>query len=103
MSEQFDEYSDAFLTTIGAWGVALTFRRSPAISAPAGTPVQQDDVGVIRMSLEHMKAMSYILRNQILEYEQRNGVNIQIPMTALNAMNIAPEDWEKFWQPSEQQ
>ena len=102
MADPFDEYIDSFVMATGPWGASLTFRRSPSISGGPGSAVQPKDVGVIRTSLEHLKAMAYILRRQILEHEERNGVNIQVPITALNAMNIAPEDWDKFWRNAEQ-
>ncbi len=102
MEDQFDEYIDSFLMSMGPFGAALSFRRSPSVSGGPGSSVQPVDIGVIRTSLEHLKAMAFILKRQIIEHEQRNGVNIQVPITALNAMNIAPEDWDAFWQQTEE-
>ena len=98
MEDQFDEYIDSFLMSIGPFGAALSFRRSPSVSGGPGSATQPDEVGVIRTSLEHLKAMAFILKQQVMEHEQRHGINIQVPITVLNALNIAPEDWDAFWQ-----
>jgi len=41
--------------------------------------------------------MAFILRNQILQYEQQTGVNIQIPIEVLNGLRISREDWDTIW------
>lgn len=97
MSELFDEYSDQFLVTVGPFGTAITFRRSPAVAGAPGSTAQGEDIGVIRMSLEHLKLMTFILKRQLAETEQQQGIIIPISPLTLNAMKIAPEDWDSFW------
>ena len=97
MAETFDEYSDVFLLTTSPFGAALTFRRSPAVTASPGTTSQPEDVGVIRMSLEHLKMMAFIFKRQIDGVERNVGASIPIASSTLNQMKIAPEDWDSFW------
>jgi hypothetical protein len=49
------------------------------------------------MSLEHLKVMAFMLRQQILEYERRTGVQVQLPAEMLNQLRIGREDWEALW------
>lgn len=101
MGEIFDEYIDQFTLGAGAYGVALNFRRSnPKPVAPGSTPVT-DDIGTIRMSLEHFKVMTYIMKRQIDDIEEGLGIKISIPHQLLNGLKIAPEDWQKFWHRTE--
>lgn len=97
MADQFDEYSDVFLVTTSPFGAALSFRRSPPLSTAPGGTAQAEDVGVIRMSLEHLKTMTFILKRQIDVVEEQLGSPIPIAASTLNAMSIAPEDWDSFW------
>ncbi len=97
MTEPFDLYADAFTVTINPWGANVSYQlhephpTQQTISQPAR-------LGTIRMSIEHLKAMTFMIRRQILQHEQGLGVKIQVPIQVLNQLGIAPEDWEAFWQ-----
>ena len=99
MEKPFDEYVDGFTVNSSPYGASLNFQRGNPKPAAIGSQPVAEDVGTIRMSLEHMKAMTFILRRQMEEFERKVGVNVQIPMALLNALNIAPEDWQEFWKP----
>lgn len=97
MDEQFDEYVDQFTLAAGAYGIALNFKKSsPKPIAPGSIP-SADDIGTIRMSLEHFKMMAFIIKRQVDEIEGQLGVEISIPVQLMNALKIAPEDWNTFW------
>ena len=97
MGEPFDEYVDQFTLGGGVYGVALNFRKSsPKPVAPGSSP-GTEDIGTIRMSLEHFKVMTYIMKRQVDDIETQFGVEIPIPHSLMNNLKIAPEDWQKFW------
>ncbi len=98
MGEPFDEYIDQFGIGVGAYGVALNFKKtSPKPVAPGNIP-PADDIGTIRMSLEHFKIMAFLIKRSVDEVEGQLGIEIPFPVQILNALKIAPEDWQHFWQ-----
>lgn len=101
MAEPFDVYVDQFTIGINPYGVSMNFKRSnPKPAAPGSSPVA-DDVGTIRMSLEHFKIMAFLLKRQINEIEGQLGIDIPLPVQLMNILKIAPEDWNAFWKRSE--
>ena len=92
----FDSYADAFTVTITPFGANLTFQVREAHPS-AGKVPQIQELGTIRMSVEHLKTMVMILRTQVVQSEGRTGVKFELPRDALNQMNISPEDWDAFW------
>jgi hypothetical protein len=98
MSEPFDEYVDQFAIAAGVYGISLNFQRSgPKPIAPGSMPTTEE-VGTIRMSLEHFKMMAFIMKRNIDEIENQLGIEIPLPFQVLNGLKIAPEEWQKFWQ-----
>jgi len=85
---------------ISPYGAALTFKKSSPKPVAPGTVPQSEDVGTIRMSLEHMKIMTFLIKRQLDEAQISLGVDVQIPIRLMNDLRIAPEDWQKFWQRS---
>jgi hypothetical protein len=95
MAETPDVYTDAVSLNIGPFGCMLNFALSPAVS-PAGGAVAQP-VATVRMSLEHLKIVAFLIRRQLREYERQSGVEIAIPADVLNQLRIGREDWEECW------
>ena len=95
--EQFDEYADQFLIGIGAYGASLIFQRTSAAPTAQGEPSETISIGTIRMSLEHLKSMVFILKRQVDDLESSQGIDVRLPQRTLNEMQIAPEDWDSFW------
>ena len=62
-----------------------------------GTPPKSERQATVRMSLEHMKVMSFIMQRSMKQYEAQTGTTIQIPMQMLNQMGISLEDWDACW------
>jgi hypothetical protein len=50
-----------------------------------------------RMSLEHLKVMAFMLRRQLLQFEQGTGVRVEVPQEVLNQLRIGREDWDRHW------
>lgn len=97
MSEPVDVYADQFGLNVGPYGCILNFLATSTQPPPAGTPPQSARVASVRMSLEHLKVMTYIIRSQIIEYERQAGVRIQLPQEVLNGLRIGREDWTECW------
>jgi hypothetical protein len=97
MPDPFDVYADQFAMNLSPYGTTLNFSISSAIPAAPGTTPQSERVATIRMSLEHLKVMSFIIRRQIMQYEQQTGVRIQVPVEVLNSLHISREDWDAIW------
>ena len=97
MNEPIDVYCDQFQTSTSPYGAILNFLLSQPTPAAPGSSPANERLATIRMSLEHLKTMAFVLRNQVRNHEQQTGTTIQIPMQVLNSLKIAPEDWEAFW------
>ncbi len=54
-------------------------------------------MATVRMSLEHLKVMTFILRRQLMQHERQTGTRIPVPIEVLNGLGISPEDWDAFW------
>ena len=87
-----DVYADQFVVTAAVWGVNLSFLRNPPHPAPGQAP-QPHPQAIVRMSLEHAKIMTMLLRQQLLKYERDNGTEILIPQTVYAALGVSREDW----------
>ena len=97
MAEPVDIYSDSFQVNTGPYGSTLNFMLSPSTPPAPGKTPQPETLATIRMSLEHLKLMTFVLRRQIMHHEQQTGVNIQVPTQVLDSLSISPEDWDSLW------
>lgn len=86
-----DFYVDGFRVTVTPYGVNLTFSRSVPHPTPAGREAGEPQV-ILRMSLEHAKTVSMLLRKQLKTYEAENG-EINLPPGLYTGLGIAREDW----------
>ena len=94
--EPFDTYADQFTVTLTPFGANLSFGvREPHPSA-AQAP-QAQNLGTVRMSVEHLKTMVMVIRRQILVVESQTGIRADVPRDILNQLQISPEDWDTFW------
>ena len=94
--QPFDVYADQFTVTLSPFGANLSFAVREAHPAPARAP-QAKNLGTVRMSVEHMKSMVFILRRQIREFEEGSGIRMDLPRSVLGQLNIPAEDWDAFW------
>lgn len=94
MAEQrdagFDVYSDSLQLTTGPYGIAIVFALSPSRPNPQSVP---EEIGTVRMSLEHAKVMAMLLRRQLKEFERQAGFQIRVMPQAMNAAGLSDEDW----------
>ena len=97
MAEPIDIYSDSFQLNTGPYGSTLNFMLSPSTPPAPGKMPQSETLATIRMSLEHLKLMTFVLRREIMNHEQRAGLTIQIPTQVLHSLGISIEDWDSLW------
>lgn len=97
MAEPFDEFADQFLINFSAYGVSITFLRTDPKPLAVGGVLENKNLGTIRTSVEHLKAMAFVMQRVIKEFERGQGVQFQLGTEMLNNMGVAPEDWESFW------
>jgi len=97
MAESLDIYSDSFQVNTGPYGSTLNFMLSQSTPPPPGRISEPETLATIRMSLEHLKLMTFVLRRQIMIHEQQNGVSIQIPTQVLSSLGISIDDWDALW------
>src|SRR5512139_545762 len=90
--EPFDVYADQFTITITPFGANLSLAVREPHPSSAQVPKSQL-LGTVRMSVEHLKMMVTIIRNQILQVERQYGVKAEVPRSILNQLQIPPEDW----------
>ena len=101
MEGPLDIYSDQFQVSTGPYGCALNFMLSNPTPPPPGSAPQAERVATIRMSIEHLKVMTFMLRRQIMVVERDTGVKVEIPVQALNNLRISLEDWQALWKQPE--
>ena len=94
--EPIDVYADQLGLNVGPFGCALNFGQSPSVPPPGGIAAGRA-VATVRMSLEHLKTMTFLLRRQLLDYERGAGVRVAIPQDVLNQLRIGREDWDECW------
>ena len=99
MPDNNDFYADQFQVHIGPFGCSLNFQLTSTTPPPAGAPPQVDRVATVRMSLELLKALVFILHRQMVSYENQARLNVGLPSDILRAMQIREEDWQAFWHP----
>lgn len=95
--EAVDVYSDQFQISTGPYGCVLNFFLTNRQPAAPGSVQPPERVATIRMSLEHLKIMTFVLRQQVMNHERNAAVRILLPQVVLNALQIGREDWNECW------
>jgi hypothetical protein len=96
MADAPDVYADQMGLNLGPVGCAVNFSVSAAVPQPSGISAGQP-VATVRMSLEHLKLMTFLFRRQLIQYERASGIQISIPQETLNQLRIGREDWVECW------
>ena len=97
MTEHVSVFIDQFQLNTSPYGATLNFMLTDPMPPSPGTPPKSERQATVRMSLEHMKVMSFIMQRSVKQYEAQTGTTIQIPMQMLNQMGISLEDWDACW------
>ena len=69
MAEATDVYADQFQLNLGPLGCTLNFQVSGANPVAPGSPPPIERVATIRLSLQHLKAMAFILHSKWSDYQ----------------------------------
>jgi len=97
MNEFPDVFSDQFQMNMNPYGATLNFSLSDSTPPSPGTAPKIERKATVRISMEHLKVMAFIMVRQIKQYENQTGTTIQLPNQVLNSMGVSPEDWEMLW------
>ena len=97
MTEPVSVFIDQFQLNTSPYGATLNFMLTDPMPPSPGTPPKSERQATVRMSLEHMKVMAFIMQRSVKQYEAQTGTTIQIPMQMLNSMGISLEDWDACW------
>jgi len=97
MEEPLDIFSDQFQFNLGPYGCVLNFMITDPLPPAEGKSPQNRRLATIRMTVEHLKVMTFLIHQQISLAETRTGVRIEIPDKLLDSLNISREDWDSFW------
>lgn len=88
-----DVYVDQLAMAQSAWGITLILSKSRSDPSPTRA-VPGDPQVVVRMSLEHAKAMIMVMRRTLKQYELESlGDPIRIPKAQLAGMGLSEDDW----------
>lgn len=88
-----DVYSDQMTMSIGPYGIAIVFGATPTVAQTPGS-MNMDRRAVVRLSLEHAKVLSMLLRKNIKQYELEHlGDPIPLPKAVLQQLGLANETW----------
>ena len=92
-----DVYVDQIQINTSPYGSTINFSLSAHTPPAPGTPATPERKVTVRMSLQHLKVMSYILQRQVRQHEESSGVRIGVATQAIASIGIAMEDWDTFW------
>jgi hypothetical protein len=90
-----DFYADRMRLTVTVFGVNISFglgNPHPEQDS-SGDLVNVLELVRVRMSLEHAKIMTMLLKKQIKLYENQNETEVAIPKQVLEALNLKDETW----------
>lgn len=88
-------YSDQFMLAGGAYGVVISFAKSPPEPGPGKMP---EAIARVRMSYEHIKTMTFVLARHVKKIERENAISYPVPPKVLSGLSIAKEDRDGFWE-----
>lgn len=98
-----DFYSDFVQISLSDWGVVLGFRTTMPPLEPPTEEVDPGQVPVVRVEIPlkaivrlahgHAKALAIILKRNLVAYEKRADMEIQIPQAVRERLNILPDEW----------
>jgi len=96
VAEPIDVYADQFMVTFGPYGANLSFQLSVPHPGP-GAPPPAQRIATVRMSIEHIKSMAYLIVKNVKLMERDLGVKYDLPTQILAQHGIGREDWDSFW------
>jgi len=94
--EPFDEYADQFTVSFNSFGANLSFAVSDPHSPETGQTRQSRRLGTIRMTVEDIKTMAFVLWYQIHRIEQNTGV-VEVSGEVLDEFQVPRNDWDALW------
>src|SRR5262245_44472000 len=94
--EIFDAFADQLVLTVGPFGCTITYSLSAPPLPGQTQPLQPLPVATIRVSLEHLKAMAFVVHKGVKDYEKEH-VPIGLSDKTLELLHVSRADWDAFW------
>jgi len=90
-----DFYTDRVRLTVTVFGVNFTFGLgNPHPETPSDKSIAEVvEMVRLRMSLEHAKVMTMMIKKQLKQYETGTKTEIAIPKEVLEALGLTEETW----------
>ncbi|MBI2205526.1 MAG: hypothetical protein HYU41_16895 [Candidatus Rokubacteria bacterium] len=93
MADPSEVFADQLTLLVGPFGCTIVFAVS---AAPGSEPAHPKTVASVRVSLEHLKAMAFLLHKGIKDYEREN-VRVPFSDKTLSILATPRAEWEAFW------
>lgn len=97
--EPFDVYCDSVQITVTPYDVLLLLQQNkPDVQSEPGGPatvsVHTQQLGVVRMSLEHAKVLTLLMKRHLEAFEERTGCRIPLDPDVIRQIGVSlEEDW----------
>ena len=113
-------YADVFDLTLGAYGASFRFGVNGPVIQQGAQQVQQVEITTrVFMSLEHLKALAYVVHREVIRHEKKMGIVIPLADSVITQLlyppppNMTPvaleaymtsmspvamAEWKAFWQ-----
>ena len=113
-------YADVFDLTLSAYGATFRFGANGPVVQQGNQQVQQVEMGArVSMSLEHLKALAFVVHREVMRHEKKMNITIPLPEPVVAQLlypppaNMTPEglqaymasmtpvalkEWKAFWQ-----
>ena len=85
-------YTDSTRLAVTPYGVALAFAVLDPFFGSEGI-IQPREQAIVRMSLEHAKALVMMLRQHLLAYEDANAIEIPLPAELVASFGGDVKEW----------
>lgn len=95
-------FAEAVGLRLNPFGSVLTFSRRDASRVGVMQPGEHDEAAAIpavrvRLTLEHMKAMTMIFYKSVLNFEREYSIKHDVADQMLASMEITRDQWDLFW------
>ena len=103
MAEPVDLFADGFHVSVLPLGCILTFSRArlPLEPDPETKLFATEPVAAIRVTPEFLRGVTFLIRNQILQYERSSNIRIELPQWMMETMILTGTDqanWDRCWE-----
>ena len=89
-------YADVFDLTLSPYGATFRF----GVRGPVDPKTSQQSIELnarVFMSLEHLKAMAFVMTREVLRHERTMDVQIKLASAVVKTLEVSQDEWDQFW------